>query len=113
VVELRAQGPAHDPTRGEIEHHDEIEPPLARRNVRDVCGPDAIGTRKAGFVSTVKRRLSTLGCGGLRGVAARGHAELRCALRAYARLTHEPRHAVLAARDALRVEFRVCTRGLP
>ena len=37
--------PGNDPARIEIQHHGEIEPALACRNIRDVARPDLVGVR--------------------------------------------------------------------
>src|SRR5438093_737398 len=45
LVEARPERPANDPSRREIEHDGQIQPPLARRDVGDVRDPRAIWLR--------------------------------------------------------------------
>jgi hypothetical protein len=37
-----AHSPGNDPTRIEIEHHCQIQPPLGRPDIRDVAGPHSV-----------------------------------------------------------------------
>jgi hypothetical protein len=100
AVERRADSPPDDAPREQIHDDGEVEPALARRDVRDVGRPDPVGPFR--LEGTVEHVL--------------GHGRERCLGSGLRRLppwapsgepmlAHEPSHAVPAARDATSAEF--------
>src|SRR5437016_1496144 len=96
-----AQRPADDPAREEVEDDDEVQPALARPEVRDVRDPGRVRRRD--------RELPIEDVGGYREVVLRVRRALEAPLlpRPQALFAHQARHAMASHRLALRLKFPI------
>jgi len=99
AIDPRPRGPADHPTRIEIEHHGQVEPPLARGEIGEIGRPGLIGRRHR------KRLIEPVGRNGEGMIAVRRQPESPARHPLQPGRPQEPRDPLPADREPLLLEI--------